>query len=532
MFRNTRIATMLLGIIAVFFTFQLLVGGMGFVALRQTNQDVGQLYRLSSQQVNAVNSAALSLVAARTDLSRYATRVAQGNSSDTTALRLARQRIAAGDRAFQGFSSGLSADEKGASKDLIEAYTNLSNNLQSVGKVLEAGDMDAYFKQGTQQVQELLVSERDAFMRRAEETGQGVMSDISLFHSVFTYLLAGILALGLVMAVGAHVMIRRMIVRPLLEAGEIFRRIAEGDLTRRVAERGRNEIGALLSALRAMQDSLVRTVSTVRRGVDEINVGAREISSGNTDLSSRTEEQAASLEETAASMEELASTVKQNADTAREANRMVATSAAVAQRGGDAVSSVVETMRAISGSSSRISDIVGVIDGIAFQTNILALNAAVEAARAGEQGKGFAVVASEVRTLAQRSAAAAKEIKQLIEDSAQKVGVGSVQVETAGATMREIVDSVQRVTSLMGEISAASEEQASGIDQVNRAVAQMDGVTQQNAALVEQAAAAAGALEEQARQLASAVAVFKLPEGQVIEAAAGRLAGRAAPQIA
>jgi len=192
----------------------------------------------------------------------------------------------------------------------------------------------------------------------------------------------------------------------------------------------------------------------------------------------------------------------------------------------------VETMRAISGSSARISDIVGVIDGIAFQTNILALNAAVEAARAGEQGKGFAVVASEVRTLAQRSAAAAKEIKQLIEDSAQKVGVGSAQVETAGSTMREIVDSVQRVTSLMGEISAASEEQASGIDQVNRAVTQMDGVTQQNAALVEQAAAAAGALEEQARQLAGAVAVFKLPEGQVIEAAAERLAGRAAPQIA
>ena len=368
----------LLGIIAVFFTFQLLVGGMGFIALRQTNQDVGQLYRLSSQQVNAVNSAALSLVAARTDLSRYATRVAQGNASDTTALRLARQRIAAGDRAFQGFSGGLSADERTASKDLIEAYGNLSTNLQNVGKVLEAGDMDAYFKQGTQQVQELLVSERDAFMRRAEESGQGVMDEISLFHRVFTYLLGGILALGLAMAVGAHVLIRRMIVRPLLEAGEIFRRIAEGDLTRRVADRGRNEIGALLNALRAMQDSLVRTVSTVRRGVDEINVGAREISSGNTDLSSRTEEQAASLEETAASMEELASTVKQNADTAREANRMVAASAAVAQRGGDAVSSVVETMRAISGSSARISDIVGVIDGIAFQTNILALNAAVE----------------------------------------------------------------------------------------------------------------------------------------------------------
>ena len=404
-------------------------------------------------------------------------------------MRLARQRIAAGDRNFQGFASGLRRRRETASADLIEAYTTFSGNLQSLGKALEGGDADAYGKPATQQAQEILVNERDAFMRRAE-AGQGVMEEISLFQSLFVYVLAGFLIVGLVMAVGAHVLIRRMIVRPLLEAGEIFRRIAEGDLTRRVADRGRNEIGALLTALKSMQDGLVRTVSSVRRGVDEIHVGAREISSGNADLSSRTEQQAASLEQTAASMEELASTVKQNAGIAHEANRMVGESAAVARRGGEAVAGVVETMRAISGSSARIADIVGVIDGIAFQTNILALNAAVEAARAGEQGKGFAVVASEVRTLAQRSAAAAKEIKQLIEDSTQKVGVGSAQVERAGATMREIEDSVQRVTSLMGEISAASEEQSSGIDQVNRAVAQMDNVTQQNAALVEQAAAA------------------------------------------
>ncbi|WZB72967.1 methyl-accepting chemotaxis protein [Achromobacter xylosoxidans] len=514
MFRNTRVATILLGIIATFFTFQLLVGGMGFVALRQTNQDVGQLYRLSSEQVNAVNSAALSLVAARTDLTRYAARVAKGNPGDTTALRLARQRIAAGDRNFQGFASGLSAEEKTASADLIEAYTTFSGNLQSLGKALEGGDADAYGKPATQQAQEILVNERDAFMRRAEEAGQGVMEEISLFQSLFVYVLAGFLIVGLVMAVGAHVLIRRMIVRPLLEAGEIFRRIAEGDLTRRVADRDRNEIGALLTALKSMQDGLVRTVSSVRRGVDEIHVGAREISSGNADLSSRTEQQAASLEQTAASMEELASTVKQNAGIAHEANRMVGESAAVARRGGEAVAGVVETMRAISGSSARIADIVGVIDGIAFQTNILALNAAVEAARAGEQGKGFAVVASEVRTLAQRSAAAAKEIKQLIEDSTQKVGVGSAQVERAGATMREIEDSVQRVTSLMGEISAASEEQSSGIDQVNRAVAQMDNVTQQNAALVEQAAAAAARWRSRRASLRTRCRCSSCPAGR------------------
>ncbi|KOF55137.1 chemotaxis protein [Achromobacter sp. DMS1] len=532
MFRNMRIATMLLGLIAVFFALQLAVGGMGFTALRQTNEDVAQLYRLSARQMNEVNDAALSLVAARTDLSRYATRVAQGKARDDASLRAARQRVAAGDRSFRAFAEGLTAEEQAAYAELLGAYGSFSRNLQSVGNVLEAGDMDAYYKQGTQQAQESFVAAREAFMRRADEAGQRVMDEISGFNAVFTSLLAGALVLGLLVAAGAHLMIRRAVLRPLQEAGEVFRRIAEGDLTRRVADHGRNEIGALLAALRNMQDGLVRTVGAVRQGVEEIHVGTREISSGNADLSSRTEEQAASLEETAASMEELASTVKQNAETAREANRMVAASAQAAERGGRAVATVVDTMRAISGSSSRIADIVGVIDGIAFQTNILALNAAVEAARAGEQGKGFAVVASEVRTLAQRSAAAAKEIKQLIEDSVQKVELGSGQVEEAGGTMREIVESVQRVANLMGEIAAASNEQASGIDQVNDAVSQMDGVTQQNAALVEQAAAAAGALEEQARRLAAAVAVFKLPDGHVIDAPAVALPAGAVPKLA
>ena len=318
-------------------------------------------------------------------------------------------RIAAGASAhrrrrpqFPGIRQRPERRRETASADLIEAYTTFSGNLQSLGKALEGGDADAYGKPATQQAQEILVNERDAFMRRAEEAGQGVMEEISLFQSLFVYVLAGFLIVGLVMAVGAHVLIRRMIVRPLLEAGEIFRRIAEGDLTRRVADRGRNEIGALLTALKSMQDGLVRTVSSVRRGVDEIHVGAREISSGNADLSSRTEQQAASLEQTAASMEELASTVKQNAGIAHEANRMVGESAAsrgVGRGGGRRGRDHARHFRQL----ARIADIVGVIDGIAFQTNILALNAAVEAARAGEQGKGFAVVASEVRTLAQRS---------------------------------------------------------------------------------------------------------------------------------
>ena len=270
------------------------------------------------------------------------------------------------------------------------------------------------------------------------------------------------LAIALVLALGCWVFINRTVLRPLHQAGDHFDKIASGDFTGRIEVRSTNEIGQLFGAIKRMQESLTRTVAMVRRGVDEINVGSREISAGNTDLSSRTEQQAASLEETAASMEQLASTVKQNADNARQANQLAASASDVAERGGSAVAEVVSTMQGISASSRKISEIVSVIDGIAFQTNILALNAAVEAARAGEQGKGFAVVAGEVRSLAQRSAQAAKEIKGLIEDSVTKVGAGSQQVERAGATMQEIVASVKRVTDIMGEISAASEEQSSG----------------------------------------------------------------------
>ena len=278
--------------------------------------------------------------------------------------------------------------------------------------------------------------------------------------------------------------------------------------------------GSVMGGLRQMIESLRHLVSEVHESVHHISSASGEIAAGNADLSSRTEQQAASLEETAASMEELASTVKQNAENARQANQLAASASEVAVRGGSAVSEVVDTMQAISASSNKISEIVSVIDGIAFQTNILALNAAVEAARAGEQGKGFAVVAGEVRTLAQRSAQAAKEIKLLIEDSVSKVTVGSGQVERAGTTMQEIVASVKRVTDIMGEISAASEEQSSGIDQVNLAVTQMDETTQQNAALVEQAAAAAGSLRDQTQHLTQVVSMFKLGNTQTAVQAA------------
>jgi methyl-accepting chemotaxis protein len=313
-------------------------------------------------------------------------------------------------------------------------------------------------------------------------------------------------------AIGCAAYITKAITEPINEAVRVAQTVASGDLTSRIEVGTTEETGQLLQALKDMNTSLISIVGQVRSGTDTIATASAQIASGNLDLSSRTEEQASSLEETASSMEELTSTVRQNADNARQANTLAASASGVAVRGGDVVARVVETMDSINASSSKIVDIIAVIDGIAFQTNILALNAAVEAARAGEQGRGFAVVAGEVRTLAQRSAAAAKEIKALIGDSVDKVGAGSKLVAEAGQTMGEIVTSVQRVTDIMGEISMATQEQSSGIDQINMAVGQMDTVTQQNAALVEQAAAAAASLQEQAATLAEVVSVFRMDQ--------------------
>ena len=353
-------------------------------------------------------------------------------------------------------------------------------------------------------LQELVTLQRVSIDATAKQIDASAVQDTSvitmltLFAVVFGVLCSWLLTTG--------------ITRPLRQALALAETVAAGDLTHSVATTAKDEMGALLTALGNMNNNLVSIVSQVRSGTDSIATASSEIAAGNLDLSSRTEQQARSLEETASSMEELTGTVKQNADNARQANQLAITAAGIASRGGAVVAEVVTTMGSINDSSRKIVDIISVIDGIAFQTNILALNAAVEAARAGEQGRGFAVVASEVRNLAQRSSQAAKEIKGLIDDSVSKVGAGAKLVDQAGATMEEVVASVKRVTDIIGEISSASTEQTHGIEQVNQAIAQMDHVTQQNAALVEEAAAAAGSLQDQANGLAQVVSVFKLRE--------------------
>ena len=335
------------------------------------------------------------------------------------------------------------------------------------------------------------------------------------------------LAVCVLLAALLGVSITRAVTRPAGHAVRAARAIAAGDLTTDVPPGGKDEMGQLLTALRDMRDSLARVVSGVRGNAEGVASASSQIASGNNDLSARTEQQASALEETAASMEELGSTVRQNADNARQANQLAVSASTVAVQGGDVVAEVVETMKGINASSNKIADIISVIDGIDFQTNILALNAAVEAARAGEQGRGFAVVASEVRSLAGRSAEAAKEIKLLITASVERVEQGTLLVDKAGATMTEVVASIRRVTDIMGEISAASSEQSAGVGQVGEAVTQMDQATQQNAALVEEMAAAASALNAQAGELVNAVAVFKLDASAMRSAPAPSFAPRA-----
>ncbi|MEO8103800.1 MAG: methyl-accepting chemotaxis protein, partial [Betaproteobacteria bacterium] len=362
----------------------------------------------------------------------------------------------------------------------------------------------------------------DAIVKEIRERGDMVEKELAATARDERNMLVTWLLLVATLAVSVSLMLGWIIIRsivvPLEEATTIAQRVASGDLTARIEVTSNDETGRLLQALKRMTDSLSALVEEVRIGAETVTTASTQIAAGNADLSSRTEEQASSIEETAASIEELTSTVNQNAENAKEADKLAMSASEIANRGGDVVNKVVVTMDSIQGSSKKISEIIGVIDGIAFQTNILALNAAVEAARAGEQGRGFAVVASEVRSLAQRSASAAKEIKGLITDSVETVDSGSKLVDEAGRTMQEVVRSVKRVSDIIGEIATATNEQSSGIGQVNTAVLELERVTQQNAALVEESAAASESLKHQATRLAETVAVFKVDANRLHEA--------------
>ncbi|AMG58939.1 methyl-accepting chemotaxis protein [Pantoea vagans] len=525
MFSRVRVVSGLLCVLALFALLQLFSGGMFFKTVSSDKENFAYNQRLNTLQ-QAMGTSWVSLVQARNTLNRAGIRFLQdaqmsgSGASVKELVALAGEELKQAEVSYQIFNDNLSEQGKTAENVLaLQAnYKAYHDALAELMVFFTTGNFKGFVDQPTQSFQDKFQKDYSAWLENNKALShQGVEANQQAYSRSITIVIAT-LAVTLLMIILVWNVMRSVLIRPLRQSIEHIQHIARGDLTQPVEITVRNEIGELLTSLQHMQQELARTVRTVRDGSDAIFTGASEISIGNNDLSSRTEQQAASLEQTAASMEQLTATVKQNAENARQASKLALTASETAQQGGKVVDGVVTTMKEIAGSSKKIADITSVIDGIAFQTNILALNAAVEAARAGEQGRGFAVVAGEVRSLAQRSAQAAKEIKGLIEDSVSRVNTGSVLVESAGDTMSNIVSAVTRVTDIMGEIASASDEQSRGIDQVGLAVTEMDRVTQQNASLVEESAAAAAALEDQARHLKQAVSVFNIGKEFVAQA--------------
>ncbi|KUY85060.1 chemotaxis protein [Burkholderia territorii] len=519
MLHNWSIRTTLTAVGLILVALAAAVGGLGLYALNHASRSLDEIAHVDLPAIHTLDDTAAHLLRARVALDRFRTLTEAGNSADAAkVLDRAQELFAKSNQNWQAFQAlPKPGVEQALVDELTARYTTIvKEGVEPEFAAARAGDMAAYHAIADTKISPMFVAFDQtaagviaSLQKRAEERQTATQSQISLMVA----LIAAGIAVAFVVVIAIRFALRGLIVKPLEDAIEHFERIAGGDLTQPVNVFSTNEIGRLFGGIKRMQDAVTAMVQAVHRGTESIDVGAREISTGNTDLSQRTEEQAASLQETASSMEQLTGTVRQNAENARQASQLAVNASDIAMQGGEVVGQVVSTMQDIAASSGKVVDIIGTIEGIAFQTNILALNAAVEAARAGEQGRGFAVVAGEVRSLAQRSASAAKEIKQLIGDSAEKVESGSALVARAGSTMDEIVQAVRRVTDIMGEISAASDEQSTGIEQVNRAVGQMDSVTQQNAALVEQAAAAAASLEEQTRQMKAVVSAWRVAGG-------------------
>ncbi|ASE75721.1 methyl-accepting chemotaxis citrate transducer [Salmonella enterica] len=537
--KNIKVITGVIATLGIFSALLLVTGILFYSAVSSDRLNFQNASALSYQQ-QELGGSFQTLIETRVTINRVAIRMLKNQRDPAsldamnTLLTNAGASLNEAEKHFNNYvnSEAIAGKDPALDAQAEASFKQMYDVLQQSIHYLKADNYAAYGNLDAQKAQDDMEQVYDQWLSQNAQLIKLASDQNQSSFTQMQWTLGIILLIVLIVLAFIWLGLQRVLLRPLQRIMAHIQTIADGDLTHEIEAEGRSEMGQLAAGLKTMQQSLIRTVSAVRDNADSIYTGAGEISAGSSDLSSRTEQQASALEETAASMEQLTATVRQNTDNARQATGLAKTASETARKGGRVVDNVVNTMNDIAESSEKIVDITSVIDGIAFQTNILALNAAVEAARAGEQGRGFAVVAGEVRTLASRSAQAAKEIKVLIENSVSRIVTGSTQVREAGETMKEIVNAVTRVTDIMGEIASASDEQSKGIEQVAQAVSEMDSVTQQNASLVEESAAAAAALEDQANELRQAVAAFRIQKQPRREASPTPLSKGLTPQPA